>query len=104
MVDSWVMRKLNREVDAFLFDNPANLEQTLIDNTSKTLLSPWPLREENKLRVVWKEEYPSNQAKTKALVEAVIASGIEPYEQPERFPKIERDEIRLICWMLIRSA
>jgi hypothetical protein len=97
------VRKLNREVDAFLLDNPADLEQTVLDTTSDTLTSPWPMREENKLREVWKEEHPSNEAKTKALVDAVKASGIEPYEQPERFPKIDREEVRLICWLAIQA-
>ena len=98
------VRKLNREVDAFLLDNPADLEQTILDKTSETLMSPWPMREENKLREVWKTEYPSNEAKAEALVEAVKASGIEPYEQPERFPKIDREEVRLICWLAIEKA
>ena len=66
-------------------------------------MSPWPMREENKLREVWKEEHPSNEVKTKALVDAVKASGIEPYEQPERFPKIDREEVRLICWLAIQA-
>ena len=61
------------------------------------------MREENKLREVWKEEYLSNQAKALALVEAVEATGIEPFDQPERFPKIERDEVRLVCWLAIQA-
>jgi hypothetical protein len=66
-------------------------------------MSPWPRREENKLREVWKQEHPSNEAKAIALVDAVKATGIEPYEQPERYPKIEGDEVRLICWLAIRA-
>ena len=61
------------------------------------------MREENKLREVWKEEHPSNQAKARVLIEAVQATGIEPFEQPERYPKIDRDEVRLVCWLAIQA-
>ena len=28
---------------------------------------------------------------------------IEPFEQPERYPKIDLEEVRLICWLAIQS-
>lgn len=62
------------------------------------------MREENKLREVWKEEHASTQAKALALLEAVRATGIEPFEEPERFPKIEREEVRLVCWLAIQAG
>lgn len=98
------VRKLNREVDDFLMKfPPADLEQSVAETVSDTLLSPWPRREENKLREVWQVEYGSRQAKALALVEAVKSTGIEPFEQPERFPKIDQDEVRLICWLRIQA-
>lgn len=98
------VRKLNREVDAFLLDNPpTDVDRAKIDQVSETLMSPWPMREENKLRVVWKEEYPTYKAKALALIEAVEETGIEPFEQPERYPKIDLDEVRLICWLAIEE-
>ena len=66
-------------------------------------MSPWPMREESKLRVVWKEEFPTFQAKALALIKAVEDTGIEPFEQPERYPKIDLDEIRLICWLAVQA-
>jgi hypothetical protein len=98
------VRKLNREVDAYLLDNPpTDVDQARVDRVSETLMSPWPMREENKLRIVWKEEYPTNQDKALSLIKAVEDTGIEPFEQPERYPKIEHDEVRLICWLVIES-
>ena len=61
------------------------------------------MREEIKLREVWKEEHASNQDKARALIKAVQDTGIEPFEQPERFPKIEREEVRLVCWLAIQA-
>ena len=99
------VRKLNREVDTFLLDNPpADVDRARLDRVSEILMSPWPMREENKLREVWKEEHASTQAKALALLEAVRATGIEPFEEPERFPKIEREEVRLVCWLAIQAG
>ena len=94
------VRPLNGLVDAFLMENPpAEFEQNKLDRISEILMSPWPRREENKLREVWKQEFPSSDAKAKSLVEAVEDTGIEPYHQPPRYPKIEQDEVRLVCWL-----
>jgi len=99
------VRKLNREIDAFLLENPpGNVEQGILDRISEILISPWPKREENKLRKVWKEEHTSHQAKALALIEAVDETGIEPFEQPERFPKIDQNEVRLVCWLEIQAG
>ena len=62
------------------------------------------MREENKLRIVWKEEYSNNQARAEALIKAVEDTGIEPFEEPERYPKIDLDEVRLICWLAVEAA
>jgi len=99
------VRKLNREVDTFLLNfPPADVDQARVDRVSETLISPWPMREENKLRIVWKEEYSNNQARAEALIKAVEDTGIEPFEEPERYPKIDLDEVRLICWLAVEAA
>jgi len=99
------VRPLNLKVDQFLLDYPpADVEQEKLDQISAILISPWPRREENKLREIWKEEYPSEKEKAKALVDAVVETGLEPFEEPERYPKIEKVEVRLICWLEIQKA
>lgn len=99
------VRPLNLEVDQFLIDHPpADIDQAKLDLISDALVSPWPRREEKRLREVWKDEYPSSEEKAKALVNAVDESGIEPFEQPERYPKIEKAEVRLICWLAIQKT
>jgi trans-aconitate methyltransferase len=67
-------------------------------------MSPWPMREENKLRIVWKEEYSNNQARAEAIIKAVEGTGIEPFDTPDRYPKIDLDEVRLICWLAVQEA
>ena len=98
------VRKLNREVDDYLMENPpSDVDQVKLDRVSNILTSPWPMREENKLREVWKEDYPTAHEKAQALVVAVEATGIEPFEQPERYPRIDQEEVRLVCWLAIAA-
>jgi hypothetical protein len=99
------VRKLNREVETFLLENPpTDVDQAKVDRVSETLMSPWPMREENKLRIVWKEEYSNNQARAEAIIKAVEGTGIEPFDTPDRYPKIDLDEVRLICWLAVQEA
>ena len=98
------VRKLNREVENFLVENPPTaVGQSQLDQTCEILLSPWPRREENRLREVWLAEHSSNTEKASALIEAVAATGIEPFEAPDRFPKIDQEEVRLVCWLGIQA-
>ena len=98
------VRKLNREVDDFLLNNPpSDVDQEKLNEISDTLLSPWPMREEKKLREIWDGDFPSLQEKASALVKAVKETGIEPYEVPMNFPVIEREEVRLVCWLAIQA-
>jgi len=98
------VRRLNREVDDFLQNNPPpEFDRERLECASDAVMGPWSRREENKLRAVWNEEYPSNEEKAKALVIAVEASGIEPYEVPEKYPKIDKEEVRLICWLAVQA-
>ena len=99
------IRPLNLRVDEFLMEFPhSDVDQARLDRVSNILTSPWPRREENKLREVYKSEHASNQEKALALIAAVEETGIEPFEQPERFPRIEEDEVRLVCWMEIQAV
>lgn len=99
------VRRLNREVADYLLENPPpEIAQPNLDRASDILLSPWPLREENKLRLVWKDEHPSAHARSKALYDAVMETGIEPYQSPDRFDPIDLDEVRLVCWLYLEAA
>jgi hypothetical protein len=99
------VRKLNREINEFLLNHPpADVTQSALENIADKLMSPWPRREENKLRQVWNEEYKSDADKSADLIEAINLTGIQPYEPPERFPRIDSGEIRLVCWLSIQSV
>ena len=99
------VRKLNRELADYLSDTLVDgIEEAKLERTIDTLLSPWPRRQEWKLREVWTAEHESERAKVQALIECVQDTGIEPVDHPERYQNIDKDEVRLVCWLRIEAA
>ena len=98
------IRKLNRDVAAFLRANPpSDVEQERLDRCLDAIEAPWPRREENLLRLVWEQEFPTNAVRARRLVEEVENIGAEPFHAPEPLPPIEAEEIHLITWMAIEN-
>ena len=96
------VRKLNRAVAAFLRENPhPGLDQERLHRSLDAIESPWPRREENQLRVIWKREFETDAEKARYLVEEVERIGTEPFLAPDPLPPIEPEEIHLITWMAI---
>jgi superfamily II DNA/RNA helicase len=96
------IRKLNRDVAAFLRDNPpSDIEQERLNRCLDAIESPWPRREENLLRLAWERNFSTKGEKARYLVEEVERIGAEPFHAPEPLPPIDADEIHLIAWMAI---
>jgi superfamily II DNA/RNA helicase len=96
------IRKLNRDVAAFLRANPpADIAQDRLHRCLDAVESPWPRREENLLRLAWEREFPTNGERARYLVAEVERIGAEPFHAPEPLPPIDPEEIRLITWMAI---
>jgi len=97
--------KFNREVAGFLRQYPPrDVEQTRLERCLDAVEAPCAKREENLLRAVFEREYPSFDAKSKAIVEEVERIGLEPFAAPAPLPPIQPDEVHLICWMVIEWA
>jgi len=98
------VRRLNREVAAFLRDNPpAEVEQDRLYRCLDAVEAPWSRREENQLRAVWTQEFESTGNKATALVEEIERIGAEPFHPPDPLPPISAEEIHLICWLAIQA-
>jgi len=96
--------KLNREIAGFLRTHPpVDMEQARVESCLDAIEAPSSRREENLLRAVFEAQYPSNAAKSKALVEEVERIGLQPFAAPDPLPPIQPDEIHLICWLAIES-
>ena len=99
------VRRLNREVAAFLRENPpAGIEQERLNRCLDAVESPWSRREENLLRMAWEHEFDSPGEKARHLVEEVERIGAEPFSAPDPLPPIEIDEIHLVAWMAIETG
>jgi hypothetical protein len=99
------VRKLNRDVAAFLRDHPpAEVEQERLNRCLDAIESPWPRREENLLRLAWEREFESDTDKAHHLIQEVEQIGAEPFHAPEPLPPIELDEIHPIAWMAIERG
>ena len=48
-------------------------------------------------------ECRGDQERANAMVKAVEETGIEGFEEPKRYPKIELDEVRLVCWLAVQA-
>lgn len=96
------VRRLNREVAAFLRENPpADVDQERLERCLDAVEARWPLREENQLRVAWIKEFTPPALKSKCLVEEVERIGMEPFKPPAPLPPIKPEQIHLVCWMAI---
>lgn len=94
------VRKLNRDVAAFLREHPpADIKQERLHRCLDAVESPWSRREENLLRIAWEREFPAPADRARHLVEEVERIGAEPFRPPDPLPPIEREEIHLITWM-----
>ncbi|MFC1542105.1 helicase-related protein [Candidatus Latescibacterota bacterium] len=98
------VRKLNREVAAFIRENPPEgVDQNTIKRCLDAVESPWSRREENQLREVWQEQSGTLSEKSRRLIECIEQIGAEPFQPPEPLPPISHDDIHLICWLAIES-
>jgi len=96
------IRRLNRQVAAFLRENPpVDVDQERLTRCLDAIEAPWPIREERILRRAWEQESETGPEKARRLVEEVERIGAEPFRAPDPLPPIDMDEIHLITWMAI---
>ena len=97
------VRKLNRDVAAFLREHPrVDIGQERLNRCLDAIESPWSRREENLLRIAWEREFPSPADKSRHLIEEAERIGAEPFRPHDPLPPIEIDQVSLICWMAIQ--
>jgi superfamily II DNA/RNA helicase len=99
------VRKLNREIAAYLRKvAPKGIEQARLERCLEAIEAPCDRREENELRTVFQQDYPSQAARARAIVEEVERLGLEPFHAPAPLPPIRCDDVHLVCWLAIESA
>jgi superfamily II DNA/RNA helicase len=106
------LRRTNHEADEFLRANLQGAARTLSldaeNEARRIILSPWPRREEAMLRS-WiageGDEFKglSKLAHAEKLAGKVLDSGLKASTPAPTLPKIEKENIELVCWMGIKQ-
>jgi hypothetical protein len=98
------VRPLNQRVAEFVRGNrPAEDSSEDVNRALDILEAPWPRREEILLREWFADDSLSGIEKARRIVARVLDTGLEPFNQPKLLPPIEKDDIRLVCWLGISA-
>jgi hypothetical protein len=98
------VRPLNQRVAEFLRDNhPFDESAEQINRALDILEAPWPRREEVLLREWFNDRSLAGSDKFRFFVSQILETGLEPFNQPKLLPPIEKEDIRLVCWMGITA-
>jgi hypothetical protein len=96
------IRPLNARVADFIRNAmPADIDGSDARRALDIVESPWPRREEMMLREWFDDATAEGPVKARFLVEQILSTGLEPFNQPEPLPPIDIDDIELVCWLVI---
>ena len=98
--------RINHQVAEFIRAHPPiEIDSDKTRHALDILESPWPRREQIMLRGWFKAANDQDQPKdldlSRDLVENILGTGLEASEPPLPLPLIEKDDIKLLCWMAI---
>jgi hypothetical protein len=81
---------------------PAGVDEVSLDRLIESLEAPWGARIERRIReaLIW----PEGVERSNAIARTIYELGLEPYRPPDPLPVIDRDEIRLVCWLAVDAA
>jgi hypothetical protein len=96
------IRKLFREVGQHLRQNwPSDMTEDELRETVSSVEAPWGRRYERELREVYEDESLGPIERSRRLVDKVDELGLQPFEPPDPLPPIQKDEVKLVCWMVV---
>ena len=80
-----------------------DMPEDQVNRALDILEAPWPRREEVLLRDWFSEHEKQGSAGARAMVERVLATGLEPVKPAPLLPPIQPDDIEVLCWMGIEA-
>jgi hypothetical protein len=95
-VTEHIQRRNFEKAGAF---RPPDDDGNLVNKALDILEAPWPRREEILLRDWLHDEATTGVDKARMLVNRILDTGLEPFNQPQLLPPIEPGDIELVCWM-----
>ncbi|ESS07227.1 MAG: hypothetical protein A07HB70_00501 [uncultured archaeon A07HB70] len=96
------IRKLFREVGQHLREHwPSDMTEDELRETVSSVEAPWGRRYERELREVYEDESFGPVETSRRIVDKVDELGLQPFEPPDPLPPIQKDEVKLVCWMVV---
>ena len=99
------LRPLNMKVAEFIRSHiPADMDQDKMKKALDIVESPWPRRDENRLREWFTEEEKQGCEMSALLIAKILESGLEAAPAPDPLPPISPEDIELIVWMGVTAT
>ena len=99
-----MLTSLNRRVAQFIRDNtPQDADEAELTRALDILETPWPRREETMLRDLFERQDLATGGKSKAVIEFVLKTGLEPFIAPDPLPPIEEEDVQLVAWIAMEN-
>lgn len=96
------IRPLFRKVAEYLRNYPPeNKTQKELEKIIDSVEAPWGRRYERELREVFQNDDYEKTEKSKRLVSKIEELGLQPYTPPKPLPRINKEEIKLVSWLII---
>ncbi len=96
------IRPLFRKVAEHLrMHRPSDLSQEALEETLESVEAPWGMRNERELRKILEDEDLQDLERSEHLVEKIRELGMRPFRAPEPLPRIDREQIKLVCWIAL---
>lgn len=97
------IRPLFRRVSEHLRKHPPKVIQGELEEIIESVEAPWGRRYERQLREILQQEDAAPIEISNQLVSKIKELGMRPFKAPEPLPRIEDDQIKLVCWMAIQK-
>ncbi|QKG94339.1 hypothetical protein HPS36_15770 (plasmid) [Halorubrum salinarum] len=94
--------KILREVEEHLAEHvPTNTDQEGAERARKSVGALLSRREQREFREIYNDDGLGPVEKSNLFVDKVDELGLEPFESPDPKPRIRKEDIQLMCWMVI---
>jgi hypothetical protein len=80
---------------------PLDVSQLDVDAAIDAVEAPWGIRHERQLRAVFEAEGQSPGEKSLLIYAKIREMGLQPFRAPEPLAPIEKEDVSLVCWLVL---
>lgn len=83
---------------------PPGIENDDFNRIMDTIQAPRGRRIENQFREIFQDEELEPVEKSREIINLIDELGLQPFQAPDPLPIIDKDEVKLICWMAVEKG